>query len=84
MEDRDGFVQSISFGIELRYAQDPLVFHLRKSRQNLFLVRTDIMDEITEDRLLKLEREAFLALIREPRTLARIETMLETGKPLRN
>jgi 3-hydroxyacyl-CoA dehydrogenase len=45
---------------------------------------TDILDEITEDRLLKLEREAFLALIREPRTLARIETMLETGKPLRN
>ena len=45
---------------------------------------TDIIDEISEDRLLKLEREAFLALIREPRTLARIETMLETGKPLRN
>ena len=45
---------------------------------------TDITEEITEDRLLKLEREAFLALIREPRTLARIETMLETGKPLRN
>jgi len=32
----------------------------------------------------RLEREAFLALIRTPATLARIETMLETGKPLRN
>jgi len=32
----------------------------------------------------RLEREAFLALVRTPATLARIETMLETGKPLRN
>jgi 3-hydroxyacyl-CoA dehydrogenase len=45
---------------------------------------TDITEEITEDRLTALEREAFQALIREPRTLARIEHMLETGKPLRN
>jgi 3-hydroxyacyl-CoA dehydrogenase len=45
---------------------------------------TDAIDETTEDRLLALEREAFLSLIREPRTLARIEHMLETGKPLRN
>jgi 3-hydroxyacyl-CoA dehydrogenase len=45
---------------------------------------TDITEEIAADRLLKLERDAFLSLIREPRTLARIETMLETGKPLRN
>jgi 3-hydroxyacyl-CoA dehydrogenase len=45
---------------------------------------TDMTDETTEDQLLALEREAFLSLIREPRTLARIEHMLETGKPLRN
>jgi 3-hydroxyacyl-CoA dehydrogenase len=45
---------------------------------------TDVIEEITEDRLTALEREAFQALIREPRTLARIEHMLETGKPLRN
>ena len=44
----------------------------------------DMLDETTEDKLLTLEREAFLSLIREPRTLARIEHMLETGKPLRN
>jgi 3-hydroxyacyl-CoA dehydrogenase len=31
-----------------------------------------------------LERQAFLALVRTPGTLARIEHMLETGKPLRN
>jgi 3-hydroxyacyl-CoA dehydrogenase len=45
---------------------------------------TDMTDETTEDQLLALEREAFLSLIREPRTLARIEHMLEMGKPLRN
>ncbi len=45
---------------------------------------TDMLDETTEDKLLALEREAFLSLIRDPRTLARIEHMLETGKPLRN
>ena len=30
------------------------------------------------------ERKAFLRLVKDPRTLARMETMLETGKPLRN
>ncbi|MGE5202295.1 MAG: 3-hydroxyacyl-CoA dehydrogenase, partial [Acidobacteriota bacterium] len=45
---------------------------------------TDITEEIIEDKLLGLEREAFQSLIREPRTLARIEHMLDTGKPLRN
>jgi 3-hydroxyacyl-CoA dehydrogenase len=44
----------------------------------------DITGETTEDQLLALERRAFLALIREPKTLARIEHMLETGRPLRN
>ena len=37
-----------------------------------------------QDQLLALERRAFQALIREPKTLARIEHTLETGKPLRN
>ena len=45
---------------------------------------TDITLETSEDQLLALERRAFQALIREPKTLARIEHMLETGKPLRN
>jgi 3-hydroxyacyl-CoA dehydrogenase len=45
---------------------------------------TDITLETSEDQLLALERRAFLALIREPKTLARIEHMLETGRPLRN
>jgi 3-hydroxyacyl-CoA dehydrogenase len=45
---------------------------------------TDPTATVPEERLLELEREAFLALIRTEPTLARIEAMLETGKPLRN
>ena len=45
---------------------------------------TDITEEVDEKQLLKLEREAFLALIRKPKTLDRIEHMLGTGRPLRN
>ncbi|HXY99266.1 MAG TPA: 3-hydroxyacyl-CoA dehydrogenase NAD-binding domain-containing protein [Stellaceae bacterium] len=45
---------------------------------------TDMTQEIGEDQLLTLERRAFQSLIHEPKTLARIDHMLETGKPLRN
>jgi 3-hydroxyacyl-CoA dehydrogenase len=39
---------------------------------------------VTAQRLLDLEREAFVSLCGEPKTLARMQHMLETGKPLRN
>ena len=45
---------------------------------------TDITERLTEDDLLRLERETFMSLIRHPDTLDRMEHMLETGKPLRN
>ncbi len=45
---------------------------------------TDPTETITEEQLLELERTEFMKLTREPRTQARIEHMLETGKPLRN
>ncbi len=45
---------------------------------------TDIVDETGEDALYALERKAFMKLIRHPGTLARVEHMLDTGKPLRN
>lgn len=45
---------------------------------------TDITETVDEDGLLKLERENFRTLIRRPETLARIEHMLTTSKPLRN
>jgi 3-hydroxyacyl-CoA dehydrogenase len=39
---------------------------------------------VTEQRLLDLEREAFLSLIAERKTQERIQHTLKTGKPLRN
>lgn len=39
---------------------------------------------VSEDYLLDLEREAFLSLLGEEKTQARIRHMLEEGKPLRN
>jgi len=40
--------------------------------------------EIDEDVILKLEREAFVDFWKEAKTVARVEHMLKTGKPLRN
>jgi len=45
---------------------------------------TDMLDTVSEDQICNLEKEAFLSLVRKEPTLARMETMLETGKPLRN
>jgi 3-hydroxyacyl-CoA dehydrogenase len=39
---------------------------------------------VTEQHVLDLELEAFLALLHEPRTMERIQALLMTGKPLRN
>jgi 3-hydroxyacyl-CoA dehydrogenase len=39
---------------------------------------------VTEQELLDLEREAFLSLVGEKKTLERIQHTLKTGKPLRN
>jgi 3-hydroxyacyl-CoA dehydrogenase len=39
---------------------------------------------ISEQHFLDLEREAFLRLLGQPKTLARIQHTLATGKPLRN
>ena len=44
----------------------------------------DLVDVVTEDQMLKLERREFLALIKTAPTLERIEHTLTTGKPLRN
>jgi len=45
---------------------------------------TDMTEELNEEQVLELERRAFMQLVRTPDTIARIEHMLETGKPLRN
>ncbi len=41
-------------------------------------------EKVSEDDLLALEREAFIALCDTPQTVARIEHMLTAGRPLRN
>ena len=45
---------------------------------------TDITRPLTEQDVLDLELEAILTLVQQPGTLARLENMLKTGKPLRN
>lgn len=44
----------------------------------------DMTEPLTEDDILALELEAFIALVKQPGTLARLDHMLKTGKPLRN
>jgi 3-hydroxyacyl-CoA dehydrogenase len=44
----------------------------------------DLVDTVTEQQLLALEHEGFMARIHDPRSVARIEHMLTRGKPLRN
>ncbi len=46
--------------------------------------KTDITETVSEDKLYELERESFIKLLKTNATLARIEHMLDTGKPLRN
>lgn len=44
----------------------------------------DISAPVSEEAVLEAERTQFMRLLRTPGTLARVEHMLETGKPLRN
>ena len=46
--------------------------------------KTDHTETVSEKDLYKLERQVFMELAHHPDTLARMEHMLETGKPLRN
>ena len=46
--------------------------------------KADMTEPVSPDRVLNLEREAFMRLVKTDKTLARIEHTLETGKPLRN
>ncbi len=45
---------------------------------------TDMSEDMTEQQVLDLEHAGFMELIKTKPSLARIEHMLETGKPLRN
>ncbi|WP_428353572.1 3-hydroxyacyl-CoA dehydrogenase NAD-binding domain-containing protein [Methyloprofundus sp.] len=45
---------------------------------------TDVTQPLTEQNMLDLELASFIHLVQQPGTLARLEHMLKTGKPLRN
>ena len=45
---------------------------------------TDFLDKVSEDKLLEMERESFVDLVKTEATLDRFEHMLTKGKPLRN
>ena len=45
---------------------------------------TDYLDPMTEEDVMALERKSFMALIRTKETQARIKSIIDTGKPLRN
>jgi 3-hydroxyacyl-CoA dehydrogenase len=46
--------------------------------------KADMNTPLTEHDILKLERTEFMNLVKQSGTLARIQHMLDTGKPLRN
>ena len=46
--------------------------------------RTDITDSVSMAEIARLERQAFMSLVKQPATLARVAHTLKTGKPLRN
>jgi 3-hydroxyacyl-CoA dehydrogenase len=45
---------------------------------------TDLIDEMKETDVMDLERQAFMTLIRTKESLARIKSIVDTGRPLRN
>ena len=45
---------------------------------------TDFLEKVSEDKLLEMERESFVDLVKTEATLERFEHMLTKGKPLRN
>jgi 3-hydroxyacyl-CoA dehydrogenase len=44
----------------------------------------DLLDTLDEDAILELEREGFMRLVRTEATLERFESVIETGRPVRN
>ena len=44
----------------------------------------DMVEPLSEDDVLDLERKVFTEIVKQEGTLARLDHMLKTGKPLRN
>ncbi len=45
---------------------------------------TDPTETVSDDKILEMEKEGIMALMKTEKTMDRIESMLTTGKPLRN
>jgi 3-hydroxyacyl-CoA dehydrogenase len=45
---------------------------------------TDYLDELSEADVMALERQAFMGLIKTKESQARIKSIIDTGRPLRN
>ncbi len=79
---------ALAMAVEQFAAQGKVTAHDRVVCAHLATVLTggpaDFIDETGEDAVATLERRAFMDLLKTPATLARIEHMLETGRPLRN
>ena len=58
--------------------------HMNDGRGRRGGERADHTADTTEDQVRKLEVKGFMALLKTEGTLARVEHMLETGRPLRN
>jgi len=79
---------TLSLGVHLAYRSGRISEHDARIGRLIARVLTggDVLHRttVTEQHLLDLEREAFLTLCGEPRTLERIAYTLKTGKTLRN
>ncbi|MEO3431263.1 3-hydroxyacyl-CoA dehydrogenase NAD-binding domain-containing protein [Pelagibius sp. CAU 1746] len=80
---------SLAFALRDLYAKGVATEHDMVVASELAQVLTggpkaDFTEAMNEDDVLKMERAAFMRLVRTPGTLARVEHTLETGKPLRN
>ncbi|MBI4465981.1 MAG: 3-hydroxyacyl-CoA dehydrogenase/enoyl-CoA hydratase family protein [Acidobacteria bacterium] len=78
----------MKLGIHLMRRADRISDHDAKIAEKLAYVLSggalNPPQPVSEQYLLDLEREAFLSLCGEPKTLERIQYILKTGKPLRN
>ena len=84
----EGILAALKAGIHLAWRAGRISDHDAQIGRTLATIlaggRLPHATTVSEQHLLDLEREAFLGLCGEPRTLERIQHTLKTGKPLRN
>jgi 3-hydroxyacyl-CoA dehydrogenase len=84
----DGVAATLKLGVHLAWKAGRISDHDKLIGRTLATIMAGgnlpHASTVSEQHLLDLEREAFLSLLGEPKTLARIQHTLKTGKPLRN